>query len=60
MIILDRRHRFVLGRVLRKQGADVRRLEFLNWLVKHQRHPEWYGVRRPLARTISLQDRNRA
>ena len=32
-----------LARGLAAQGVDVRRLEFLRWLVANGRHPEWIG-----------------
>ena len=32
-----------LARGLAAQGVDMRRLEFLRWLVANGRHPEWTG-----------------
>jgi hypothetical protein len=32
-----------LARALAAQGADIRRLEFLRWLIANGRHPEWSG-----------------
>ena len=33
-----------LARGLAAQGVDVRRLEFLRWLIANGRHPEWNGA----------------
>ncbi len=47
---LAQERRALLALELAANGADVRRLGFVAWLVSHDRDPEWCGNKPPRRR----------